>query len=66
MAALLSHGPDTATAVALALDQVIVAAAGAAALLGLALIEALTEAAAVTVIVADCVTGPAGPWAVIV
>jgi predicted RecA/RadA family phage recombinase len=52
--------------VAFALDQVIVAAAGAAALLGVALIDASTDAATVTVNVADCVTGPPGPWAVIV
>ena len=51
--ALLSPGPDTDTEVAFALDHEIVAAPGAVVLVGLALIDALTDATAFTVNVAD-------------
>jgi hypothetical protein len=58
---LLSPGPETDTEVALALDHEIVAAPGAVVLVGLALIDALTDATAFTVNVADWVAGPLGP-----
>jgi hypothetical protein len=61
VAVLLTPLPETDTAVALALDQEIVLAPGAEVDVGDALIDALTEAAAVTVTVADCVTGPPLP-----
>ncbi len=60
---LASPGPVTATAVACALDQATVTVAGASAAAGEAPIQALTDDAAVTVSVADRVTGPPGPWA---
>lgn len=66
MAVLLTPLPATDTAVAFALDHEIVVAPGAVAEVGEALIEALTDADAVTVTVADCVTGPPVPWAVMV
>jgi hypothetical protein len=50
---LLSPVPLTDTEVAFALDQVIVDAPGAVVVTGLALIDALTDAAALTVNVAD-------------
>jgi len=65
-AVLLRPLPVTATDVAFALDQEIVVEPGADAVVGDAVIAALTDAAAVTVTVADCVTGPPFPWAVIV
>lgn len=58
--------PDTAIAVALALDHVIADEPGSVADVGDALIEAVTVAADVTVTVAACVTGPPLPCAVIV
>lgn len=66
VAVLLTPLPETDTAVALALDHEIVLEPGAEVEVGDALIDALTEAAAVIVTVADCVTGPPLPWAVIV
>jgi len=63
---LLRPLPPTDTEVAFALDHVIVAVPGSVDVAGLALIEALTEAADATVNVAVCVTGPPLPWAVIV
>ena len=63
---LLRPLPVTATEVAFALDQEIVVEPGADAVVGDAVIAALTDAAALTVTVADCVTGPPFPWAVIV
>ena len=63
---LLRPLPVTATEVAFALDQEIVVEPGADAVVGDAVIVALTDAAALTVTVADCVTGPPFPWAVIV
>jgi hypothetical protein len=55
---LARPGPLTATDVALALDHETVEDPGATQLPGLVAIEALTEADAVTVNVADWVTGP--------
>jgi len=66
VAVLLTPLPETDTAVALALDHEIVLEPGAEVEVGDALIDALTEAAAVIVTVADCVTGPPLPWAMIV
>ena len=63
---LLRPLPLTATEVAFALVQVIVVEPGAVAVVGDAVIEAVTEAAAVTETLADCVTGPPFPWAVMV
>jgi hypothetical protein len=51
--ALLSPGPDADTEVAFTLDHEIVDAPGAVVLVGLALIDALTDATAFTVNVAD-------------
>jgi hypothetical protein len=65
-AVLLSPLPVTATEVALALDHAIVVEPGATAVVGDALIDALTEAGFVTVTVALWVTGPPFPCAVIV
>lgn len=65
-AALFRLLPVTATEVAFAADQEIVVEPGAVAEFGVALIDALTDAAAVTFTVADCVTGPPLPWAVMV
>jgi len=60
-AALERPGPATDTAVALAVLQEIVVEAGAVPVVGLALIEPVTDDAAVTVTVAVCVAGPFGP-----
>ena len=58
VAALLRPLPLTATEVAFVLDQVIVLDPGAVAVVGEALIAALTDDGAATVIVAVWVTGP--------
>lgn len=58
--------PVIETEVALALDHVIVVEPGATTVVGVAAIEALTEAGFVTVTVALCVTGPPLPCAIIV
>lgn len=65
-AVLLRPGPLTATDVALPLDQVMVEEPGAVANVGDALIDALTTGATVTVTLAEWVTGPPLPCAVIV
>ncbi len=65
-AVLLTPLPVTDTAVAFALVHEIVVAPGAVVAVGEAPIDALTDAAAETVTVADCVTGPPLPWAVMV
>ena len=65
-AVLMRPLPLTLTDVALVLDQVMVDVPGAVALVGLALIVALTDASVLTVNVAVCVTGPPTPWAVMV
>ena len=60
-AELFRPGPLTATDVALPLDHVMVDEPGAVAEVGDALIDALTTGAAVTVTLADWVTGPPLP-----
>ena len=65
-AVLASDGPETETAVALAVLHEIVGARGSVPLAGLAAIEPEADAAAETMTVAVCVTGPLGPCAVIV
>ena len=57
-AELLRPLPVTATDAAFALDQVIVVDPGELALVGLALMDAVTVAGALTVNVAVCVAGP--------
>ncbi len=59
-------GPLTDTDVAFEVDQVMVVEPGDVDVVGLALIAAVTVGAAVTVNVADWVTGPPFPSAVIV
>ena len=66
VAVLLTPLPETDTEVALVLDHAIVEDPGAVADVGEALIDALTDAAEVTVTTADWVTGPPLPWAVMV
>ena len=63
-AVLLRPLPLTETEVAFALDQVMVLDPGAIAVMGDALIDALTDDGAATVTVAVWVTGPPVPWAV--
>ena len=58
--------PETDTEEAFALVQEMVDVPGAVALVGLALIDALTDVTALTINVAVWVTGPPEPWAVIV
>ena len=65
-AELFSPLPATATEVAFALDHEIVVAPGAVADVGDAAIDALTDAATVTLTVAIWVTGPPLPCATIV
>jgi len=60
-AVLFRPGPLTATDVALPLDHVMVDDPGAVAEVGDALIDVLTTGAAVTVTLADWVTGPPLP-----
>ena len=60
-AVLVTPGPLTETAVALPLDHVMVEEPGAVANVGDALIDALTTGAAVTVTLADWITGPPLP-----
>ena len=57
-AVLLSPVPVTDTAVAFAHDHVIIAEPGDVQVVGLALIDAVTDAGALTVNVAVCVVGP--------
>ena len=65
-AVLLSPEPETDTEVAFVLVQEMVDVPGAVVLVGLALIDALTDVTALTVNVAVWVTGPPEPCAVIV
>ena len=65
-AVLLSPVPETDTEVAFVLVQEMVDVPGGVVLVGLALIDALTDVTALTVNVAVWVTGPPEPWAVIV
>ena len=66
VAELARPGPLTETDVAFDVPQEIVEEPGAVVVVGLALIDPETEAGALTVNVAVCVTGPPEPCAVIV
>jgi len=65
-AVLFSPVPVTVADVAFELLHVMVQVPGAVHVVGLALMEAATDATVLTVNVAVCVVGPPDPWAIIV